>query len=63
MFRATALVYKFVEKLKCTVKIIKQVENKIEKNVPDINLGIINTEDTLDFCYKQLRILSRTRVA
>ena len=24
---------------------MKQVENKIQKNVPDINLGIINTED------------------
>ena len=46
MFRVTALVYKFVEKLKCKAKIkIKQVENKIDKNVPDINLGIINTED------------------
>ena len=40
------LVYKFVENLKRKVKIIKQVENEIEKNVPDINLGIINTEDT-----------------
>ena len=46
MFRVTALVYKFVEKLKRKSKIkIKQVKNKIEKNVPDINLGIINTED------------------
>ena len=44
-FRVTALVCKFVENLKRKVKIIKQVENKIEKNVPDINLGIINTED------------------
>ena len=24
---------------------MKQVENKIQKNVPDINLGIINAED------------------
>ena len=40
------LVYKFVEKLKRKAKIkIKQVENKIEKNVPDVSLGIINTED------------------
>ena len=31
LFRVTALVYKFAEKLKCKVKIIKQVENKIEK--------------------------------
>ena len=46
LFRVTALVYKFVEKLKRKAKIkIKQVENKIEKNVPDISLGIINTED------------------
>ena len=44
LFRVTALVYKFVEKLKYKVK-IKQVENKIEENVPDINLGIIDTED------------------
>ena len=46
LFRVTALVYKFVEKLKRKAKIkIKQVDNKIEKNVPDINLSIINTED------------------
>ena len=46
LFRVTALIYKFAEKLKLKVKIkIKQVENKIEKNVPDIKLGIINTED------------------
>ena len=45
-FRVAALVYKFVEKLKRKAKIkIKQVENKIEKNVPDINFSIINTED------------------
>ena len=44
LFRVTALVYKFVEKLKYKVK-IKQVENKIEENVPNINLGIIDTED------------------
>ena len=46
MFRLTALVYKFIEKLKRKAKTkMKQVENKIQKNVPDINLGIINTED------------------
>ena len=46
LFRVTVLVYMFVEKLKRKAKIkIKQVEIKIEKNVPDINLGIINTED------------------
>ena len=46
LFRVTALVYRFVEKLKRKAKIkIKEVENKTEKNVPDINLGIINTED------------------
>ena len=46
LFRVMALVYKFVGKLKRKVKIkMKQVGNKIEKNVSDINLGIINTED------------------
>ena len=46
LFRVTALVYRFVEKLKRKAKVkIKEVENKTEKNVPDINLGIINTED------------------
>ena len=45
LFRITAFVYKFVEKLKSKVKTIKQVENKIEKNDPDTNLGIINAED------------------
>ena len=46
MFRVTALNYKFVEKLKRKTEIkMEQVENKIEKNVPDINLSIINTED------------------
>ena len=44
-FKVTAFIYKFVEKLKRKVKIIKQLENKIEENVPDIDLGIINTED------------------
>ena len=41
LFRDTTFVYKFVEKLKHKTKI----ENKIEKNVPNINLGIINTQD------------------
>ena len=46
LFRDTTFVYKFVEKLKYKTKIkIKQVENKIEKIVPNINLGIINTQD------------------
>ena len=45
LFRVTALVSKFAGKLKRKVKIIKQVENKTEKSIPDINLGIINTED------------------
>ena len=45
LFRVTALVCECVERLKRKVKIVKQVENKIEKNVPDTNLGIINTED------------------
>ena len=31
LFRVTALAYKFVEKLKRTVKILKQEENEIEK--------------------------------
>ena len=48
LFKVTVLVYKFVEKLKRKAKKkkkLKHVENKIEKNVPDISLGIINTED------------------
>ena len=31
--------------IKRKINILKQVEHKIEKNVPDINLCIINTED------------------
>ena len=60
LFRVTALVYKFVEKLKCKAKIkIKQVENKIDKNVPDINLGIINTEDVHAASNLWLRYIQR----
>ena len=60
LFKVTALVYKFVEKLKRKAKIkIKQVENKIEKNVPDINLGIINTEDVHAASNLWLRYIQR----
>ena len=46
LFRVIVFVYKLVEKLKLEIKIkIKKVENKIEKNIPDIILGIMNTED------------------
>ena len=39
LFRVMALVYKLVEKLEHKVKIkTKQVENKLEKNITDINL-------------------------
>ena len=46
LFRVTVLICKFVEKLKHRVKTkIKQVENKIENNVSDINFDIINGKD------------------
>ena len=44
--RVMAFIYKLVEKLLQKIKIkMKKVKNKIEKNVPDINLRFINTAD------------------
>ena len=46
LLRVTVFVYKLVERSKLEIKIKKKkLENKIEKIIPDVNLGITNTEN------------------